>query len=193
MNKNQYLDKLRNSLKKLPEAEVSNAINYYTEYFEDAGIENEQKIINELGEPKKLATVIIADYAIKNKDNSSKTINKSLSTLWIIIIAIFASPVALPLAIALVSIIFALLIVVFAVLLSFYVASIGICIAAVGLLIVGFSIFTIHFPTSLSAIGAGLIVASLGILLFWSITYIAKKTIYLIAKLFSKVVSKGGK
>ena len=61
MNKEQYLQELRKSLKVLPQEDRDEAIEFYEEYFDDAGIENEGKVIEELGDPKQLGKKILID------------------------------------------------------------------------------------------------------------------------------------
>ena len=51
MNKNEYLDRLSKLLADISYEEHEEALSYYREYIEDAGIENEQRIIEELGTP----------------------------------------------------------------------------------------------------------------------------------------------
>ena len=59
MNKEQYLQKLRESLGGLPAKDAAEIMQYYTEYFEDAGPEHEAAVIGELGDPAVLATQAI--------------------------------------------------------------------------------------------------------------------------------------
>lgn len=60
MNKNLFLDELHRLLSDLPPEERNQAIKYYEDYFEDAGPENEQAILKELGSPQELANQIKA-------------------------------------------------------------------------------------------------------------------------------------
>lgn len=60
MNKNLFLEELRRLLSDLPTEEREQAITYYEDYFEDAGVENEQAILEELGSPQELANQIKA-------------------------------------------------------------------------------------------------------------------------------------
>ena len=41
---------------------------YYTEYFADAGIENQEEVIKELGTPEELANKIIEEYNNRSVD-----------------------------------------------------------------------------------------------------------------------------
>lgn len=80
MTKETYLQELRKGLKILPQYDRDEAVEFYEEYFDEAGIENEAKVIEELGEPKILAKKILVDVvdrkyeetmAAANADNSS--------------------------------------------------------------------------------------------------------------------------
>lgn len=58
MNKNEYLDRLSKLLADISYEEHEEALSYYREYIDDAGIENEQRVIMELGTPEHLAQEI---------------------------------------------------------------------------------------------------------------------------------------
>ena len=59
MTRNEYLGALRQELRSLPLQEQEEALRYYEEYFDDAGPENEQQVIAELGSPRELARNIV--------------------------------------------------------------------------------------------------------------------------------------
>lgn len=62
MNKETYLNILRGRLAyRLTTEEVEDIINYYTEYFEDAGADREQAVMEELGSPERLAQQILGE------------------------------------------------------------------------------------------------------------------------------------
>lgn len=69
MNRKEFLRKLQMELYKLPRYEIDDAIAYYNEYFEEAGPDQEQDVIRELGSPAKIATQIKADYAVRQLEN----------------------------------------------------------------------------------------------------------------------------
>lgn len=62
MRRTEFLAELERLLADLPEEERQAAIQYYEDYFQDAGEENEQEAIRELGGPEKVAATIRADY-----------------------------------------------------------------------------------------------------------------------------------
>ncbi len=63
MNKEQFLSKLEQLLERIPEADRREALQYYRDYFDDAGPENEAKILEELESPEKVAASIRAGAA----------------------------------------------------------------------------------------------------------------------------------
>lgn len=63
MNRKEYLERLEQLLLVLPYEEREEAWQYYSDYFDDAGIENEDKVILELGSPEEVAAKIRAGYA----------------------------------------------------------------------------------------------------------------------------------
>lgn len=70
MTRREYLDELNTHLMSLPLEERENAVKFYEEYFEDAGIENEQVVIAELGKPYALAKSIICEQSAYSKSLS---------------------------------------------------------------------------------------------------------------------------
>lgn len=66
MNKYDFLSRLRNALSPLPQEERDAAMNYYEEFFTDAGEDNEQSVIASLGTPEELAKQIIEE---NNREN----------------------------------------------------------------------------------------------------------------------------
>lgn len=67
MNKNEYLDRLSRLLADISYEEHEEALSYYREYIEDAGSENEQRVIEELGTPEHLAQEIREGLASKGE------------------------------------------------------------------------------------------------------------------------------
>ena len=60
MTKSEYLAKLDKYLKKLPKEDYKEAMDYFREYFDEAGPENEEEVIAELGTPKEASHDIIS-------------------------------------------------------------------------------------------------------------------------------------
>ena len=62
MGRVEFISELNMLLMDLPDEERVSAIQYYDDYFADAGVEEEEKVIQELGSPEKIAASIKADY-----------------------------------------------------------------------------------------------------------------------------------
>lgn len=62
MNRMEFMAELERLLADMPEDERQAAVQYYADYFADAGGENEAEVIRELGSPAKVAESIKADY-----------------------------------------------------------------------------------------------------------------------------------
>lgn len=105
MTKKEYMKKLAYQLRRLPKEDFDKAMDYFEEYFEDAGIENEQKAIEDLGAPEEAASALILDLAQENAVKPPKTMKRRFSALWIAILALFAAPIALPLALGILAVI----------------------------------------------------------------------------------------
>ncbi|HFI0125900.1 TPA: DUF1700 domain-containing protein [Streptococcus suis] len=73
MTRTEYMEQLEKHLKKLPHKEYFEAINFFNEYFDEAGPEREADIIEELGSPKEAASELINNILNKqiqeDKDN----------------------------------------------------------------------------------------------------------------------------
>lgn len=61
MNKEGFMSSLEGLLADIPTAEREEALQYYNDYFEDAGWENEESVIRSLGSPRKIAENIKAE------------------------------------------------------------------------------------------------------------------------------------
>ena len=190
MNREEYLKELQRKLKKLPNEEVSSALDFYNEYFEEAGDENTAEVIAKLGSPALVASQIFAEYAVKGLDNESSTAKKGLSAVWFIILAILASPIALPLLILVISLVFALVMLCGAFILTFFVLNVSLVFSGVVGIIAGFAVITQHWQTSLFFIGMGLTASGIGVLLFPPFVLVTKNISSSLAKLLKKLFDK---
>ena len=51
MNRKEFMERLAKLLWNISESEREEALQYYNDYFDDAGIENESRVLEELGRP----------------------------------------------------------------------------------------------------------------------------------------------
>lgn len=88
MNRKEFLDELAFLLQDIDDFEKNEAIQYYQNYFDEAGSENEQQVISELGSPEKVAAIIKAgingnfendiEYSNRGMANSSFERNQEI-------------------------------------------------------------------------------------------------------------------
>lgn len=64
MSREKFMMQLEQLLADVSEEEKREALSYYRSYFEDAGIENEERILKELESPEKVAATIKADLGM---------------------------------------------------------------------------------------------------------------------------------
>ena len=67
MTRTEYIAKLTKYLRKLPQKDYEEALEYFMEYFEEAGPENEAQVIAELGTPKEAAHEVISRDVYKRQ------------------------------------------------------------------------------------------------------------------------------
>lgn len=67
MSRKEFMDQLEQLLSDIPKEERTEALTYYNGYFEDAGEENEESIIQELESPQKVARIIKADMGLSEE------------------------------------------------------------------------------------------------------------------------------
>ncbi|MDD3243460.1 MAG: DUF1700 domain-containing protein [Eubacteriales bacterium] len=157
MDKQAYLEQLGRELKGVPEKEAAECLQYYQECFEEAGEDGAEALIARLGSPKQAAAEVKAQSAMRTMEEKPATPKSALTALWAVLLALFVSPVTLPVA----AIGFALAITVLSVVLSVLVVffSLALALAAAGLafLVAGVAVCTAHVPTGLFLLGSGLL------------------------------------
>lgn len=192
MNRKEYMECLQKKLKKLPREDYDRAISYFTEYFEEAGPEKESEAIEDLGSPDLAADQIIRDLALENASEPAKNVKRSFSALWIGILAIFTAPVALPLALALGTVLLAMILVVIALIFSLFLVALSAVLSALPCILVSIWLLFTSFADGVSTFGLGLIILGIGILLTMLSIFIGKWCLYGMTRLFGEIV-KGGK
>lgn len=189
MNREEFLSKLRKCLKRLPPEEIDSALSYYAEYLDDVGPENEASEIAKLGNPYKIASQITADYAVRDMQTAPSA-KKGLATVWVVLLAVFASPIAVPIALALACVAFALVITVFAVLFSLAAAALSIAVAGLACIVAGVCVIVQSPATCLFYLGAGLFLLGVGALASLAVIKLSKNGFNGIANMISKCLPR---
>lgn len=186
MSKNEFLDRLFGLLSDLSQEERDEALAYYREYIEDAGLENEEAIMEELGTPEEVAAEIKSGILIKGNSSEQERSQQEKqhtftddqfqkpsepqknSNTALIVLAVIVAVLLSPVWIGLLGTIFG---VVFGFLASIAGLILGFGIGGLVCLFVGIILFFAGFPTifhnllgGVAMIGGGLVVTAIGIL-----------------------------
>lgn len=188
MNKQEFIKQLKIKLKNLPQDELDNAIEYYTEYFDDANIDDNVDVTKELGTPSQIASQLFADYAVKYKPSKN-----NISSVWFIILAIFAAPIALPLTFAAIVVIGSLAFAGFILIAALGITVLAIAFTGVVVFISSFSIISKTFAGALLIMGIGCVLAGISILCFNVILSLFNWFIKLIVKLANSIIMRFSK
>lgn len=164
MTKRKFLDKLRRLLRALPRDEIDAAVSYYDEYISDA--EDEADAIASLGSPWEVAGRIAAGAAagIDASGESVETVKKrgGARTASIVVLAVFALPIGLPLAIAFAAIAFSVAVAALAVLASFGIVAASLILGGLVYALIGAAAVLRDFALGLAVTGAGLVMLGAG-------------------------------
>ena len=190
MNKKEFMQKLEYYLRHLTEDDRNDALEYYSEYIDDLGLTDDDDVCARIGDPREVSRQIIAQTAERRitEQTEKKTVRGAGSILWLIILGIFASPIALPLAIAFVVILVAIVITIGSVLVSFFIAGGSMVIAGIGLALFSFASGSI--AQVFVCIGSGLVVIGLGILILMATGKITSVLIHGFSSFIRKIISK---
>jgi uncharacterized membrane protein len=194
MTRNDFLAQLKVQLRRLPPEEIDNAMSYYEEYFNEAGPENEQKVLAELGSPAAVASKIIGEYAVNDLVPKAPVQKKSpqVHPIIIVLLAILASPIALPIAFALVVSVAAVIFALGAVFFSLGVSSVAVAIYGIFMFFSGFAALFQSFGTGLFFIGYGLLCIAVGIALAVGIFNLCKVSVSALQKALGNYLIRKG-
>lgn len=190
MNREEYLQELWGRLSgKLPPRELESVVAYYSEYFDEAGSGREAEIIEELGPPERLAREILGEQALRTLETPPEQgrPRRGLGTVWTVLLAIFAAPIAIPLALALAAVAFALVIAAVALVAGVGVAGAACVAAGVFAAFCGVHvIFSSGIATTIFFVGGGMAAAGIGVLLLAAASGIAGLCFAGIARLLGR-------
>lgn len=188
MNRQEFMYRLAAELSKMPQDEMQAAMEYYDEYFDEAGPEREQEAIRELGSPERIAAQIKADYAMRQLEEPGmgRSPRKGLRAFLWVILGVFAAPVALPVAIALGVCVLAVFICLFAVAISLIIAFGATCASGIALVGVGIVGLSGSVTAGIMLIGMGLVSAGITAILCVGVVIGVRAIVRLLAKRLRK-------
>lgn len=200
MSREEYLNQLHKYLRKLPRQDYEDAMEYFTEYFQETDEEGAVELMKELGTPKEAARELMAnlldkkieDHQSYEADGQTRAEQKGSGKhiLWIALLVLFAAPVGAPLLVALAAVVLALAVCVLAILLC-------VVLLAASLVLIGGKIVArgiLAVPVSMSGFamltGSGLLAVGAGILGVLLCVYLCKWSGVLIAKLVRRIADR---
>ena len=192
MTRTEYIAKLTKYLRKLPQKDYEEALEYFMEYFEEAGPENEAQVIAELGTPKEAHEVISRLLDEKIIEDKSSLRNKT-TILWIAILAVLASPVALPILLFFLAMLLTLLLIIFAVIVTALSLTFALLISGIYTFFTSFSLLNVSLASTLFGGGLGLLMFGGALLLLLISFEICKLIVKLITLLIKWLIKKGRK
>ena len=192
MNRVDFMRQLESLLQNISPAEREEALQYYNEYFNDAGPENEQDVIEALGNPAKVAENIKrdlygngygdtsyqrsapSDRAVVQYQQSAQSANtaveksdKKMSSgmvALIVVLCVLASPVILSVGFGVIGVVFGIVAAWFALIFGFGLTAVILFAVLLFLLVLGIMCLFTDPLAGLALIGGGLVCGGVGIL-----------------------------
>ncbi len=185
MTKFEFLSALRDRLSGLPQEDVEERLNFYSEMIEDR-IEDglsEKEAVFEVGSVNEIADQIIADIPFV-KIAKEKIKPKRRLKVWEIVFLVLGSPIWLSLVIAVFSVILSLYISLWAVIISLWAVFASLVGCAFGGIAGGvvFAFYSNIF-TGIAMAGAGIVSAGLSIFMFFGCKAVTKGILLLTKKI----------
>ena len=189
MNRMEFFRRLEYLLRELPESERMDALSYYNDYFDEAGTQNEQKVLQELGSPEAVAQHILEDYrqttgrdyhtqengmygnpssGVYQQSQPAQKQTKKLSIgkkVLIVVLLVLTFPVWIGIIAGLFGAVVGVLGAIFGIVVGIGGAAIGVVVASIACIVAGiFAAMTIPLE-GLAMIGVGALLFALGMLM----------------------------
>lgn len=189
MNKQTFLKCLERKLKSIPREDREDALNYYREYFEEMGADEEQDVTVELGTPDSIAKNIIAECTKKHVEKQRREggIKNGATTFWLVLLGICGAPVALPMLLVGVLLVLVLVLVLFILVLCVYIMGAAGVVGGVAMLSAVF--MAGEFAQAVVCFGLALLLAGVGILIFLGAISFGKFSVRGVSALFHKLIT----
>ena len=188
MNRKEFMERLEKLLWNISDGEREEALQFYNDYFDDAGPENEAQVMEELGSPEQVAKKIkagledgTAEYTEQGYQDARFRENQEVAAgeakapgrqgvngwkiVALILLGILAFPSVAPICFTIVMAVVAVVIGICAAMVGL--AAAGIAVLLVGGVLIGVGILKLFVmaPIGIALFGAGCLVLALGILL----------------------------
>ena len=216
MNRVEFMETLSRLLQDIPEEDRIDALKYYNDYFDDAGSENEQNVIEELESPEKVAMKIKSDredtgtteefekdnkayqdnvsYEYQEDQANKPWTNKWLKWAMIAAIVVIGFPIVIPLGAGLLALIAGIVITVFCLFAAIVIGFAAVVMVGVVFFAAGIGSLFANPGVGLAVLGAGLMVIAIGVIgtvvgvRLWIIVFpgIVRGIVYILRKPFHR-------
>ncbi len=192
MRKQEFLDELRKGLAALPQSDIEERLNFYSEMIDDRTEEglSEEDAVSAIGSVDSVVEQILSDTPF-TKIVKEKIRPKRALKAWETVLLVLGSPVWLSLLIAAVAVVIAIYAALWAVIVSLWACVAALFGGAVGGIASGIGFICGGEPLSgVVLIGASLASAGFGILLFFGCKAVTKGTVTLTKRVLLRVKNR---
>ena len=183
MKRSEFFEELKARLWALPEGDVQNSLDYYSEMIDDRMEDGlpEEEAVAAVGDLDEIVKQILSETPRPPqvvKPEKKQIPVQDNTKIWMIVLLVLGSPLWIPLVVSAVSVVFSVYVSLWSVVISLYAVFIALAASAVGCIVGSF--FMIGNPgTGMVAWGAALVCAGLAILLFMLSNLAAKSLVKL--------------
>ena len=179
MNKQEFLDSLKEKLSGLPQDEIDERISFYSEMIDDRmedGV-SEEEAVEGIGSVDVIVEQTMSEIPLTKLVKEKVKPNRSLKA-WEIVLLVLGSPVWVPLLIAAIAVLFSIYIVFWSIVISVYAINISFAASVVASVPLAVHQFIQgSAPGGFFMIGAGIMMAGLSILMFFACVGITKSMV----------------
>lgn len=183
MNKTEFTEQLKSSLKGLSELDIKKSVDYYEEMIEDR-IEDgmtEEEAVSALGSIDEIKSKILEEIPIA-KIVKEKMRPKRALRAWEIVLLILGSPVWVPVSAALIVVALVIYLCFWVIILCLYLTDLAVFLSGFAAIVVAF-VQQNGFNTALFLVGGGIALIGAAILLFFGFTQVAKGMLFISKKM----------
>lgn len=203
MNKQQFLDQLRQKLASLPESEIQRSLTFYEEIISDRMEEGmtEEAAVAGLGDPEVIAEGIILDATplpslvrekVKQRKDRAKKGHSQLGPVLLTLLLVLGFPLWFPLIMVLLGLVLTLYILLWALAVTLFAVLLAVALSAVACVVGSIFLLPHGGLTFLLSLGVGLVLAGLVVLLWFPLSAAAKGLVRL-TKALGRKISRGVK
>ena len=181
MTKQEFLAELRRGLSGLPQNDIEERLNFYSEMIDDRMEEglSEQEAVDGIGSVDSVVSQILGDIPLSKLVKEKITPKKQLKA-WMIVLIILGAPIWFSLAVAAVSVAFALYFSLWSIIVSLWAVFASLVICVPGGIAAGLVAFVSGGGLAgIALMGAGLVCAGLSVFAFFGCKALTKGTIAL--------------